>query len=133
MRIWVRFEDIPSVAFLVPKATQDKYQQVGFHISIPMGYMESAAFFCATTKTVNDQALDTLSTRNTAPPHHQENLVDTKLPHTSAAEVATKLEDEENWEDQSPHARDTALAHFGVYLNDFIGIVQVGTDDWTVA
>ena len=54
MRIWVRLEDIPSVAFLVPKATPDEEQLVGFHLSIPMGYVESAAFFCATTETVKD-------------------------------------------------------------------------------
>ena len=49
MRIWVRLEDIPSVAFLLPKATPDEEQIVGFHLSIPMEYVESAAFFCATT------------------------------------------------------------------------------------
>ena len=47
MRIWVYLEDILSVAFLVPKATPDEDQLVGFHLSIPMGYVESAAFFCA--------------------------------------------------------------------------------------
>ena len=39
MRIWVRLEDIPSVAFLVPKATLEEDQLVGFHLSIPMGYV----------------------------------------------------------------------------------------------
>ena len=45
MRIWVRLEDIPSVAFFVPKATPEESELVGFHLSIPMGYVESAAFF----------------------------------------------------------------------------------------
>ena len=44
MCIWVRLDDIPSVALLVPKATPDEEQLVGFHLSIPMGYVESAAF-----------------------------------------------------------------------------------------
>ena len=83
MRIWVRLEDIPSVAFLVPKATPDEEQLVGFHLSIPMGYLEFAAFFCATTETVKDRALDTLSTRHTAPPHHLESLEETKPPETT--------------------------------------------------
>ena len=39
MRIWVRLEDIPSVAFLVPKATPDEEQIVRFHLSITMGYV----------------------------------------------------------------------------------------------
>ena len=67
MRIWVRPEEIPSVAFLVPKATPDEEQLVGFHLLIPMGYVESADFLCATTETVKDRALDTISMR---PPHH---------------------------------------------------------------
>ena len=37
MRIWVRLKYIPSVAFLVPKATPDEEQLVRFHLSIPMG------------------------------------------------------------------------------------------------
>ena len=72
MRIWVRIEDIPSVAFLVPKATPDEEHLVGFHLLIPMWYVESAAFFYATTETVKYCAFDTLSTRHTAPPHHLE-------------------------------------------------------------
>ena len=45
IRIWVHLEDIPSVDFLVPKATPEEEQLVRFHLSIPMGYVESAAFF----------------------------------------------------------------------------------------
>ena len=39
MRIWVHLEDILSVAFLVPKSTPEEDQLVGFHLSIPMGYV----------------------------------------------------------------------------------------------
>ena len=96
MRIWVRLEDIPSVAFLMPKSTPEEDQLVGFHLSIPMGYVESATLFCSTTKTIKDCTLDTLSTRHTPPPHHLEDLADTKLPQTSAEEVAATLESERN-------------------------------------
>ena len=70
MRILVRLKDIPKIAFFVPKATLEEDQLVGFHLSIPMRSVESAAFFCATTETVNEQTLDTLSTCHNAPPHH---------------------------------------------------------------
>ena len=83
MHIWFCLEDIPSVAFLVPKATPEKDQLVGFHLSILMGYVESAAFFCANSDTVKDRTLDTLSALQNAPPHHLEDLADTKLPKTS--------------------------------------------------
>ena len=98
MHIWVRLKDIPSVAFLVPKATLEEDQLVGFHLSIPMEYVESDAFFCATTDTVKYRKLDTLYTRHTAPPHHLENVADTNPPQTSAAEVAATLESDKNWE-----------------------------------
>ena len=39
MHIWVRLKDILSVAFLVPKATPEEDHLVGFHLSIPMGYV----------------------------------------------------------------------------------------------
>ena len=126
MHIWVRLEDIPLVAFLVPKATPDEEQLVGLHLSIPMGYMESATFFCATTETVNDRTLDTLSMRHTAPPHHLEDLADTKPPETSEEEATATRNADSNWESLSPHARATDLAHVEVYLNDFISITQGG-------
>ena len=62
MGIWVRLEDIPSVAFLVLKATPEEDQLVRFHISIPMGYVASAAFFRAATDNFKDKTLDTLIT-----------------------------------------------------------------------
>ena len=94
--IWVHLKDIPLVAFLVPKYTLEKDQLVMFHFSISMGYVESAAFFYATTKTVKDRTLETLSTRHTAPLYHLEDLADTKPPQTSAEEVAAMLESDIN-------------------------------------
>ena len=42
MRLWVRMEDFPSVAFLIPKKTPIDAHLVGFHLSLPMGYINSA-------------------------------------------------------------------------------------------
>ena len=114
------------MALLVTKATPDEDQLIGSHISIPMEYVESAAFFCATTETVKDSAIDTLSTRHTAPPHHLNNLAETKPPETTAKEVAATLVADKDWETLSPHTQDIALAHVEVYLDDFIGITQGG-------
>ena len=114
------------VEFLVPKATPGEEQLVGFHLSIPMGYVEYSAFFCATTKTVKDRTLDTLSMRHTAPPHHLKDLADTKPPQTSEEEATATRDANSNWEALSPHTRATALSHVEVYLHDFIGITQGG-------
>ena len=126
MLILVLLEDTPSVALLVPKATPDEEHLAVFHFSIPMGYVYSADFFCATTKTVKDRALDTLSKRHTAPPHHLKNLAETKPPETTAKEIAATLVADKYWEALSPHARATTLARIEVYLDDFISITQGG-------
>ena len=129
MRIWLRLEEIPSVAFLVPKATPEEDQLVGFHLSITRGYVEYATFFCVTTETVKDCALDTLSMRHNAPPHSLENLAETKPPETTAEEVAATVVADKYWEVLSLHARATARAHAEVYLNYFIGITQGGAKE----
>ena len=46
MRIRFRLEDTPSVAFLVPRNNPTDKQLVCFHLSVPMGYVDSAPFFC---------------------------------------------------------------------------------------
>ena len=96
MLIWVRLKEIPSVSFLVPKATPEEDQLVGFHLSIPMGYVESAAFLCATTETVKDRKLDTLSTRQNVLPHQLKDLGDTKPPQILAEESEATLESNSN-------------------------------------
>ena len=57
MQIWVIPEDMLSVTFLIPKEITDEDQLVVFHLSIPMGYMESAALFCATIEALKEMAL----------------------------------------------------------------------------
>ena len=63
-----------------------------------MGYVESAAFFCATTEKLKDRTLDTLYTRHNAPPHHLEDLADTKTPQASVEDTEATLEAGSNWE-----------------------------------
>ena len=91
-----------------------------------MEYVESAAFFCATTDTAKDHIIDSLSTRHNAPLHHLRDLADTNLPKKSVQDPDAKRETKNNWEALSPHARATALSHVEVYLDDFISIVQKG-------
>ena len=88
MCIWVRAEDVPSVAFLIPKETADKEQLVGLHLSIPMGYMESTDFFCTATETVKDRALATINRRSKTPPHPLETLAES-TPEEDPSGLAT--------------------------------------------
>ena len=56
MRLWVRMEDIMFVAFCIPKKTPSNPQLVGFHLSLPIGYVDSAPYFCMSTDAVADLA-----------------------------------------------------------------------------
>ena len=52
MRLWVRMEDVLSVTFLTRKKNTNDQQLVGFHLSLPMGYVNSAPYLCMATETV---------------------------------------------------------------------------------
>ena len=54
MQLWVRLEDTPSVSFLVPRNKPTDKQLVSFHMSLPMGYVDTAPFFYMSTKTIAD-------------------------------------------------------------------------------
>ena len=88
--------------------------------------MNSFAQITNTTSHGRNPSPSTLSTRHTAPPHHLEDLAETKPPDTTAEDVAATLVADKDWESLSPHARATALAHVEVYLNDFIRITKGG-------
>ena len=69
MRLWVRTEDVPSVAFLIPKKNTRDTQMVGLHLLLPMGYIVSAPCFCMATDTVIGIANETISLREQADEH----------------------------------------------------------------
>eukprot|EP00957_Ditylum_brightwellii_P006441 488951-Ditylum_brightwellii.AAC.1 len=73
MRVWLRIKDVPSLAFVVPNLP-GKPPLIGFHLSLPMGYIDSTAFFCITTETVTDLANATWHTAHKALHHPLEHL-----------------------------------------------------------
>jgi hypothetical protein len=54
MRIWLQISDLPKLAFVVPPHPSDPKPLIGFHLSLPMRYIESTPFFCTTTETAAD-------------------------------------------------------------------------------
>ena len=78
--IWVRLEDATTVYFLVPREKDSEPQLVDFYLFITMGYIESAQFFCAVTKTVKDRALNTIHARGVVPEHPLESLAEYLTP-----------------------------------------------------
>ena len=51
MRLWLIMEDVPSIDFLIHKKNTRETQLVVLHLSLPMGYIDSAPYFCMATDT----------------------------------------------------------------------------------
>ena len=56
MRLWVRMEEALSVALPIPKKTPSYTQLMRLHLFLPMGYIDSAPYFCMATETVANLA-----------------------------------------------------------------------------
>ena len=69
MRLLVRMEEVPSVAFLFPKKKTSNTQLVGFHLSLPMGYVYNAPCVFMATDTVADLTKEAISQRKQAREH----------------------------------------------------------------
>ena len=54
MRVWVHLEELPRFAFIASLHPLDSDPLIGFHLSLTMGFMDSAHFFCCTTETAAD-------------------------------------------------------------------------------
>ena len=78
MRLWVRKEDAPSAAFLIPKKTPNNSQLVGFHLSLTMVYINIATSFYATAYTVTNMENTAINYRYYAHPHLLETISDTR-------------------------------------------------------
>ena len=69
MRILVHLKDTPSVELLLPKNGTEDEQLVGFHLYLPMGYVDSAPYFCMSMEKIIDITNSAMDGRHTEPPH----------------------------------------------------------------
>ena len=77
MLIWFQLNYIPSVECIIPKDTDSESKLVGFHLSIPMGYMESVPLFCATMEKIKDTVNNAMHKIGKAPVHPLDILEET--------------------------------------------------------
>ena len=61
MRLWVRMEDVPSLAFLILKNNPSYLQLVGFYLFLPMGCVDRAPYFFLATETLSDLTNNSIS------------------------------------------------------------------------
>ena len=52
MGVWVEATDVPKFNLTIPTLASNKEPLIGFHLRLPMVYIESAAYFCAASETV---------------------------------------------------------------------------------
>ena len=71
MHLWLILilEYNPSTAFLLPKLNPYNKHLMGFHLSLPMGWVDSAPYFCMATEMVTYLANQAMPVRHTAAPH----------------------------------------------------------------
>ena len=69
MRLWVRMEDVPSVAFIIQKKNPSDLQLVEFHISLPMGYVDSIPYLCKSNKRVSNLSNEAIAQQYVASAH----------------------------------------------------------------
>ena len=69
MRLWESMEDFPSVASLIPKKNTSETQLVRFHLLLPIGYIDSAPYFCKAAETVTNITNETIALREQAGEH----------------------------------------------------------------
>ena len=123
MRLWVEMEDVLSVAFLVPKKTPSNPHIIVFHLSLPIGYVESTPYLCMSTNTVAGFANKAISRRDNSGKHNLEESVDAR-----AADVADapEAQSDASWEKLLAKQRSFTTANVDIYLDVFISVIQGG-------
>ena len=56
MRVCIRPEDLPRLAFVIPPQPVDADPLIGFHLSLPIVYVDSAPYFFCASDIVEDLA-----------------------------------------------------------------------------
>jgi hypothetical protein len=67
-RIWIRLEDIPKLGIVLPNLTPSSEPLVALPLALPMGWVESPPWFCATSETIADLANNALLKHRPQPP-----------------------------------------------------------------
>ena len=116
-------EDVLYVALLTPKKTPSKYYLVGFHLYLPMGYVDSSPYLCIATKTIADLVNKTIYQRDSASKHPLERAAGYRV--TGDAGVPEDQSDT-RWEKLLSDKLLYSTENMDVYLDDFSSVVQGG-------
>ena len=131
MRVYIRPEDLPRIAFVIPLQPVDANPLIGFHLSLPIVYVDSAPYFFCTSDTVEDLAnMRWAAPTNTnphpilalagAPPDTEDNyhagIISAKLDVSITARLL-------------PSSHVALLRYANLYIGYFIALAQGGPAD----
>lgn len=132
-RIWLNATDIPKLAVSIPNLGPTDETLVALPLSLPMGWQQSPAYFCAATETVADMANQRLHQWHKTPPHRLEAPAETPPVDEDAAKrlvsaftaTATPVPltvPRRKW-------KRKLLAKFDVFVDDYVGKAQGTTEE----
>ena len=110
IRIWVQLADVTAVSLLVTRKKESDLKLVVFHLSIPMGYIESAPLFCMETKRMKELSLNSLHERGAALEHSLETLAEIFPLKRDAHWEGQEGKVDNNWR-KATHSRNMGGAH----------------------
>lgn len=124
-RIDLEAATAPSLAVILPHS-HDEQPLVAIPLSLPMGWVESAPYFCSATETIADLANNNIHQSST--PHQLDALADTEAaidptPQQLAIDLLPSLAPP-----PPPHPdmnpSKPRLAYIDLYMDDFLGLCQ---------
>jgi hypothetical protein len=120
MRVRLLIADLPRLAFVVPPHSSSPEPMIGSHLSLPMGYIESAPFSCSATETAADLINNSWGVATLVPPHPLEAFTTAPVGSHNPGRLP------------GSHTRD-ALAYIDVFIHDFLALRQGTPRDLTQA
>ena len=129
MHVWVQPEHLLALAFVVSPLRGNTEPLISFHLSLPMGYMESAPAFCCATKMVVDLANIISGKHHTALPHNLECIAASRPPsRDKAASGILKCECKQLLDCHLMAllmSMKAAMCHYvNVYIDNFVCLCQ---------
>ena len=89
-----------------------------------MAYVELAPLFCAAIEIGKDIVNNIMNPRLTATDQPLEKVVETKPSGNNRKSDQNKFQADKHWSNIPARARQAALSHVEVYLDDFISVIQ---------
>ena len=112
MWLWVRLEVTPPVEFLIPRKRPIDNHLVGFHLSLPMVYVDSAPYFCMYTEIIADMTNAAMDGRHTAPHQPLKRLEDAP----ALIDREPKQAEDDQWTLTPPNQQVHDLEQVDVYV-----------------